>query len=495
MNVKQRRLDWTVLIVCTVGTLCSTIRSAEQTPQDVLDRWRAGQKAFERMVWRVEVRSQGRQPSEAAATFSGATNEFRADGKRFDLLVWRHAKLERPDVEMTPRGRADMRRLWDGRRYYLIEPSVRFSDRAQPGYVRVDVKADRNTEGYFCGMPLLGVFGGDREAFDTTLSTAQTLTLRQAKEETGGALCYVIDAETSSGRYNVWIDPTRGYHIVRAQVRKTDDDLYNGKPLNKYRSQTLAAARLPAGVTVRSLPELVSYTFTLTSATYEERDGVWVPMACQYEDVLEDEAGKTWTQASLKTLEMDCDPDFTASDAFKPDVPDGTMALVPGGGQPLTWKDGKVVDSYGYEVDPEHLGPPSLVGKTLPSLEAFGVGLDAELVQGKRLLVCFWSVNQRPSRICVQTLNARARTLAERNVDIVLVHAEPAVAETLTSWLEQKQIQPPVGTNRADMPALAHTWGVKSLPWLILTDKMHNVVAEGFGLSELEGKMDEAAGE
>jgi len=32
---------------------------------------------------------------------------------------------------------------------------------------------------------------------------------------------------------------------------------------------------------------------------------------------------------------------------------------------------------------------------------------------------------------------------------------------------------------------------VKSLPWLILTDKEHIVIAEGFGLDELDEKIKE----
>ncbi len=35
------------------------------------------------------------------------------------------------------------------------------------------------------------------------------------------------------------------------------------------------------------------------------------------------------------------------------------------------------------------------------------------------------------------------------------------------------------------------TWGVKSLPWLILTNAEHIVHAEGFGLPELEAKVNE----
>jgi hypothetical protein len=33
-------------------------------------------------------------------------------------------------------------------------------------------------------------------------------------------------------------------------------------------------------------------------------------------------------------------------------------------------------------------------------------------------------------------------------------------------------------------------WGVKSLPWLILTDDEHVVRAEGFALTELDDKIE-----
>ena len=35
-------------------------------------------------------------------------------------------------------------------------------------------------------------------------------------------------------------------------------------------------------------------------------------------------------------------------------------------------------------------------------------------------------------------------------------------------------------------------WGVKSLPWLILTDSRHVVTAEGFGVDELDDKIEAA---
>lgn len=33
-----------------------------------------------------------------------------------------------------------------------------------------------------------------------------------------------------------------------------------------------------------------------------------------------------------------------------------------------------------------------------------------------------------------------------------------------------------------------YNWGVRSLPWMILTDKNHIVAAEGFTVSELDEK-------
>jgi hypothetical protein len=36
-----------------------------------------------------------------------------------------------------------------------------------------------------------------------------------------------------------------------------------------------------------------------------------------------------------------------------------------------------------------------------------------------------------------------------------------------------------------------YQWSVKALPWLILTDKNHAVIAEGFGVDELNRKVKE----
>jgi hypothetical protein len=47
----------------------------------------------------------------------------------------------------------------------------------------------------------------------------------------------------------------------------------------------------------------------------------------------------------------------------------------------------------------------------------------------------------------------------------------------------------PVGVIEGDSEKSRFNWGVKSLPWLILTDKNHIVQAEGFALDELNEKI------
>jgi hypothetical protein len=46
-----------------------------------------------------------------------------------------------------------------------------------------------------------------------------------------------------------------------------------------------------------------------------------------------------------------------------------------------------------------------------------------------------------------------------------------------------------VGAITADIEKTRFTWGVRSLPWLILTDSKHIIRAEGFNLSELDEKI------
>ena len=55
--------------------------------------------------------------------------------------------------------------------------------------------------------------------------------------------------------------------------------------------------------------------------------------------------------------------------------------------------------------------------------------------------------------------------------------------------IKGQNISFPFGMVSNDEESIRFTWGLKSLPWLILTNKKHNVQAEGFNLDELDEKM------
>jgi hypothetical protein len=126
-----------------------------------------------------------------------------------------------------------------------------------------------------------------------------------------------------------------------------------------------------------------------------------------------------------------------------------------------------------------------LKNKALPPLQDLGIDLSAGM-EGRILLVCFWDMSQRPSRNCIAQLTARAAQLRENGVEIVAVPAARAEDSAASQRPETDRLPFWVGTIAGDIGKTRSAWGVQSLPWLILTDKKHTVVAEGIGLDDLD---------
>jgi protocatechuate 3,4-dioxygenase beta subunit len=137
--------------------------------------------------------------------------------------------------------------------------------------------------------------------------------------------------------------------------------------------------------------------------------------------------------------------------------------------------------------------PPSLVGKSLPVLDGLGLQIDPDEIAGKSILVCFWDMQQRPSRHCVKELAKQADQLKEKGTVVIAVQASTVDKNKLDELVKKYDLPFPVGMIEADEEKTKFSWGVKSLPWLILTDKKHIVSSNGFSLSELDEKMKEMA--
>ncbi|MHC4324836.1 MAG: redoxin domain-containing protein, partial [Planctomycetota bacterium] len=133
--------------------------------------------------------------------------------------------------------------------------------------------------------------------------------------------------------------------------------------------------------------------------------------------------------------------------------------------------------------------PLSLIDKSLPEFE--GIDIDFDTGQTKNILVCFFDIEQRPSRNCLAQLANRAEQLKEKGIIVVAIHAAKVEQAKLNEWIDENKITFPVGIIAGQEKQVHFDWGVKSLPWLILTDRQHNVIAEGFGLNNLDTIIEE----
>jgi hypothetical protein len=131
----------------------------------------------------------------------------------------------------------------------------------------------------------------------------------------------------------------------------------------------------------------------------------------------------------------------------------------------------------------------SLIGKSIPEFEGIDIAFDIVQARDKMILVCFFDMEQRPSRNCLMQLAHQAKSLKEKGLLVSAVHATKVQQTQLKEWIKENKITFPIGIISGQEEQVRFNWGVQSLPWLILTDKKHNVSASGFSLTELDDKI------
>jgi len=186
-----------------------------------------------------------------------------------------------------------------------------------------------------------------------------------------------------------------------------------------------------------------------------------------------DEQGKPYLRSrrDLKVVQVDVNKRLP-DELFKIELKEGIQVTDERSGKLLT-----------YPYRPE---PPGLVGKALPPFEGIKVDFAQDEARGKMIVVCFWDMQQRPSRNCILEVSKEAQELKAKDVVVVAVQASRIDPNTLNEWVKENNIPFQIGIVQGDEEKTSFAWGVKSLPWLILTDRKHIVTAEGFGVKELD---------
>ncbi|MEJ2703133.1 MAG: hypothetical protein P8Z79_11890 [Sedimentisphaerales bacterium] len=134
---------------------------------------------------------------------------------------------------------------------------------------------------------------------------------------------------------------------------------------------------------------------------------------------------------------------------------------------------------------------PSLIGHPFPEMDGLGIDIAPGGVDNKAMLLCFFDMNQRPSRHCIVQLAEQMEQLEEKSVAIVAVQVSEVDENVLNEWVKKNKVPFPIGMVQGDEKGIRLAWGVKSLPWLILADSEQVVRAEGFELIELAARIEE----
>jgi len=109
---------------------------------------------------------------------------------------------------------------------------------------------------------------------------------------------------------------------------------------------------------------------------------------------------------------------------------------------------------------------------------------------GKMLLICFLDVQQRPSRNIALRVAQQADSLQQKRIMVMMVQAAQMEETVLKTWVKESQVPLPVGIIRGEEDETRAAWGIRALPWLILAGRDHVVRAEGFGLEELQNRIE-----
>jgi len=130
----------------------------------------------------------------------------------------------------------------------------------------------------------------------------------------------------------------------------------------------------------------------------------------------------------------------------------------------------------------------SLEGHPLPDLAAAGVPHSA-VPDGAPVLLCLFDIEQRPARRFARLLGEQYDALRQKGLTVVGLQATPITPESYKEWRDTNPVPYPVGRVAVKSDDLRWASDVESLPWLILSDKAHKVVAEGFTLEDLDAKL------
>jgi hypothetical protein len=213
------------------------------------------------------------------------------------------------------------------------------------------------------------LLAGGEPRFDRKLRSEANLRVRKQLEPAGWTPtpCYVVDAQTQTADYTVWLDPSRGYTVARSLVQRHFGHLRpNGQPFERGESSV----------------------FTVEKVRWEQRQGIWVPVEATGGQTATDPGKPASRQSWHFTLtRFVLNPDHAALRSFVPDdIRDGAKFTLVGEDRRTkgegTWQKGRAVDAKGNVLWRPESWPG--MGTDAPLQDGQSGGADKPMLAGRK---------------------------------------------------------------------------------------------------------------
>ncbi len=322
----------TVLLAVTMTGLAS---SDAPSVSELLDRYTQTMNATQSFIDTYEAAGEfeymtPRSPQPMVDGKKSERGQHRFDGRRtyWQCYTWGDINARKRDVpESTPH--YDIRIEADGELYAHSRTVNDPQSRGTATWQRLPGKTSA-----LWNRPYSGILGflGTGERLDTTLRHADQISVRQTTETINGSACYIIDADTKSGQYTVWLDPEHGYLPARAKRKATEGDWQR-------------EAFLPAGSHI---------TESVDNIRFEQVDGVWVAMEGDQSNDLAFENGAYFSKekSHFRRTSITLNPDHDKLRSFAdprqypaqdPELRNGTRVRMYPSPLRYVWVNGEIV--------------------------------------------------------------------------------------------------------------------------------------------------------
>ncbi len=180
---------------------------------------------------------------------------------------------------------------------------------------------------------LSGIFPGDsRPYFEILAKAVDGVEVTVDDSTIDGVTAYVLEAKTDRGHYKVWVDPSRGFNLLKAEIRRKSSDLgHDDVRLSDY----------------QFMPQKES-NMRFETKKIEEIDGRFVVVDGrmvynkEYMNKLPNGSVIVTATSAITIDSVTFNPDMEQLRPFVPEMPDGTIITDLDLDTQFVWQNGKL---------------------------------------------------------------------------------------------------------------------------------------------------------